>query len=102
MEVVPEDRQGHGRNEELVLGERNDLRFLKTVQAIPWFGENKGIARRLLACDNAQFVLERSVAKAKSVLDLNRYINKESDKKRRLLRDCQRALHFAGLPPVPD
>ena len=77
------------------------LTFIRAVQKIPWYGDFKPIARRLLTYANQEYVLLRDAMYATAWLDFYGTmadLEKVSDKRAGASNELRIAL---GLPPAP-
>jgi hypothetical protein len=79
-----------------------ELAYIRAVQKIPWYGDSKTLARRVLTADNQQYVSYRSamVSKTWVAFKVSRH---EADTANRQASAASNELRIAlGLPPVPD
>jgi hypothetical protein len=77
------------------------LVFIRAVEKIPWYGDYKALARRVLTCHNQEYVADRSAMTAKTWADLN-YDGERADKAAEKGQAASNELRIAlGLPPVP-
>lgn len=77
------------------------LTFIRAVNAIPWYGDYKAIARRLVTYSNEEYVYMRDAATATSWLEWNGAmadLDRVSGKRAGVSNELRLAL---GLPPVP-
>jgi hypothetical protein len=78
-----------------------DLAFIRAVQAIPWYGDYKGLARRVLTPDNQRYVACGSAAASTTWADHNVHAN-EAEAADTQASAASNELRIAlGLPPVP-
>jgi ABC-type glycerol-3-phosphate transport system substrate-binding protein len=78
-----------------------DLVFIRAVEKIPWYGDYKALARRVLTYSNQVYVADRSAMTAKTWADLN-YDAERSSKASEKSQAASNELRLAlGLPPVP-
>jgi len=78
-----------------------DLAFIRGVQKIPWYGDYKTLARRVLTPDNQRYVSYVSAMMSKTWVDYNVNWN-EADKANREGSAAANELRIAlGLPSVP-
>jgi hypothetical protein len=78
-----------------------ELAFIRAVQAIPWFGDYKTLARRVLTPHNQAYVYYRSAMTSKTWLEWNNHVA-EADKASVKAAAAANELRIAlGLPPVP-
>ena len=78
-----------------------ELAFIRAVQTIPWYGDYKTLARRVLTPDNQRYVSYRSAMMSKTWVDFNvNWI--QADKANREGSAAANELRIAlGLPSVP-
>lgn len=77
------------------------LAFIRAVQSISWWGDAKGIARRLLTCDNEVYVYYASAAKEKTYSSMVADLNKGDAKSVRCSGIANELRLAIGLPPLP-
>jgi hypothetical protein len=78
-----------------------ELAFIRAVQKVPWYGDYKTLARRVLTPDNQRYVTYRSAMMSKTWVDYNVNWN-EADKANTQGSAASNELRIAlGLPPVP-
>ncbi len=78
-----------------------DLAFIRAVQAIPWYGDFKALARRVLTPDNQRYVACGSAAASTTWAEYNVHAN-EADAANMQASAASNELRIAlGLPPVP-
>ena len=78
-----------------------DLAFIRAVQKIPWFGDNKTLARRVLTPDNQRYVTCGSAIAANTWAAYNVSWN-DVDAANMQASAASNELRIAlGLPPVP-
>lgn len=79
-----------------------ELVFIRAVQTIPWYGDYKSLARRVLTPDNQRYISCRSAMVSKTWADYNLNWN-EADSANTQGSAASNELRIAlGLPPVPD
>jgi hypothetical protein len=79
-----------------------ELAFIRAVQAIPWYGDYKSLARRVLTPDNQRYISYRSAMVSNTWVEYNLNWN-EADTANRQASAASNELRIAlGLPPVPD
>ncbi|MDR3635906.1 MAG: hypothetical protein P4L84_19035 [Isosphaeraceae bacterium] len=78
-----------------------DLAFIRAVQAIPWYGDYKALARRVLSADNRRYVVYRLAMASTRRADCDVYQN-EADTANMEASAASNELRIAlDLPPVP-
>ena len=78
-----------------------DLAFIRTVQAIPWYGDYKTLARRVLTPDNRRYVAHGRAMASTTWADYDVYQH-EADSANMEASAASNELRIAlGLPPVP-
>ena len=78
-----------------------ELVFIRAVQTIPWYGDYKSLARRVLTPDNQRYISYRSAMVSKTWADYNLNWN-EADLANTQGSAASNELRIAlGLPPVP-
>lgn len=78
-----------------------ELAFVRAVQTIPWYGDYKTLARRVLTPHNLAYVYYHSATTSKTWLEWNDHMA-EADKARVKASAAANELRIAlGLPPVP-
>jgi hypothetical protein len=78
-----------------------DLAFIRAVQKIPWYGDYKTLARRVLTYDNQAYVSERLATISKTWGEWNDGMD-AADKAGLKASAAANELRIAlGLPPVP-
>ena len=78
-----------------------DLAFIRTVQAIPWYGDFKTLARRVLTPDNRRFVAYGLAMASTTRADCDVHQD-EADSANMDASAASNELRIAlGLPPVP-
>ena len=78
-----------------------ELVFIRAVQTIPWYGDYKSLARRVLTPDNQRYISYRSAMVSKTWADYNLNWN-EADSANTQGSAASNELRIAlGLPPVP-
>lgn len=78
-----------------------ELAFIRVVQKIPWYGDYKTLARRVLTPDNQRYVSCRAAMMSKTWVDYQVNWN-EADKANTKASAASNELRIAlGLPPVP-
>jgi hypothetical protein len=79
-----------------------ELTFIRAVQKIPWSGDSRNLARRVLTRDNQRYVSCRSAMVSRTWDDFNIYWG-QADTSNRQASAASNELRIAlGLPPVPD
>ena len=79
-----------------------ELAFIRAVQKIPWYGDYKTLARRVLTLDNQRYVSYRSAMMSKTWVNYNVNWN-EAHKANTQGSAASNELRIAlGLPPVPQ
>jgi len=78
-----------------------DLAFIRAVQAIPWYGDYKTLARRVLTPDNRRYVAHGRAMASTTWADYDVYQH-EADSANMDASAASNELRIAlGLPPVP-
>jgi hypothetical protein len=78
-----------------------ELTFIRAVQKIPWSGDSRNLARRVLTHDNQRYVSCRSAMVSGTWDDFNIYWG-QADTSNRQASAASNELRIAlGLPPVP-
>lgn len=78
-----------------------DLAFIRAVQAIPWYGDYKALARKVLTADNLQYVSHRA-AMAATTWGALKAKRSEAESANAEASVAANELRIAlGLPPVP-
>jgi hypothetical protein len=78
-----------------------DLAFIRAVQKIPWYGDYKTLARRVLTYANQEYVSARLATISKTWADWNDNLD-AADKASLKASAAANELRIAlGLPPVP-
>lgn len=76
------------------------LGFIQDVQAVAWNGDAKGVARRLLACNNQVYVNDKNASAQTSWFWLNSYGRKADNKSVECSGIANEIRMLLGLPPV--
>jgi hypothetical protein len=79
-----------------------DLAFIRAVQAIPWNGDYKSLARRVLTPDNQRYIFCRSAMVSMTWVDYNLNWNQANTANTQGSAASNELRIALGLPPVPD
>ena len=78
-----------------------DLAFVRAVQAIPWYGDDKTLARRVLTLDNQRYVAAGSAAASTTWAEYNVHANEAETADTRASAASNELRVALGLPPAP-
>ena len=79
-----------------------ELAFIRAVQAIPWNGDYKSLARRVLTPDNQRYIFCRSAMVSMTWVDYNLNWNQANTANTQGSAASNELRIALGLPPVPD
>jgi hypothetical protein len=78
-----------------------ELAFIRVLKKIPWYGDYRTLARRVLTYENQIYVAHRSALRSKTWVDWNDRIDKADRAALKRVRASNELRIALGLQPIP-